>query len=98
MEAEIIALLHALNSIRTTYLHLHKVVVCSGSIKAIDSIYEGLHQTFPLLAPNFNISNLLENSVCINFVPPELNEEAQALAKNGTTIPFISCRWVVDDN
>ena len=98
IEAEIIALLHALNAIRTTHLHLHKVVVCSASIKAIDSIYEGLHQTFPLLVPNFNISNLLENSVCINFVPSDLNEEAQTLANNGATIPFTSCRWAVDVN
>lgn len=53
LEAEIFGVLHVLHIIRTTHLRMHSVVVCSGSIKAIDSIYEGLDRTFPLLARNF---------------------------------------------
>ncbi|WOH03993.1 hypothetical protein DCAR_0623398 [Daucus carota subsp. sativus] len=98
LEAEISALLHVFNVIRTSHLHMHKLVVCSDSILAIDSIYEGLEKTFPLLAPNYNINSLLQNSVTINLVPSVINVEAETLAKNGASKTFISCRWALEQD
>lgn len=91
LESEVMALLHILSVINSSCIRTLRTVVCSDSAEAINSIYNGLATTFPLLIPNFSINHLLNNGTNIHFVPSELNDNADCLAKSGLNRE----RWAV---
>ncbi|WOH00218.1 hypothetical protein DCAR_0519576 [Daucus carota subsp. sativus] len=82
-EAEVLALIHILNKLRSICSPNDKVVICTDSTVAINAFSQGLKVDFPLLIPDFDVQKLLDNSVCLNFIPSELNDEADHLAKGG---------------
>ena len=60
---------------------------------AINAFSEGLEHSFPLLVPDYNIKDLLQNDVCFNFVPLILNGEVDKLAKDGINRHNICYHW-----
>lgn len=92
-DAEIEAILHVLSILRTTKRFNHKAVICTDSTIAINAIYEGLEISFPLLIPDFDIKEMLHGSVCIQFVPSALNDEADQLAKDGVNRSSLRAYW-----
>lgn len=64
---------------------------------AINAIYAGLKSTFPLLNPDFDVHTLLQSSVCINYVPSEINVEADQLAKKGVDRHHMRSYWAREE-
>lgn len=93
LEAEVMAILHVLNYIQSSKLVNKRVVVCSDSTGAINAIYRGLSDSFPLLQPDFDILQLLAGLVSIQFVPSTFNHSADQLAKDGLNRPNFHCYW-----
>ena len=85
LEAEIEAVLYVLDFVQHNKLHNRKVVVCTDSMLALNSIYKGLGIDFPLLAPKYDLDSMLHGSVMIRFIPRELNDNADQLAKSGAS-------------
>ncbi|WOH12510.1 hypothetical protein DCAR_0832014 [Daucus carota subsp. sativus] len=92
-EAEIEAILHVLSVFRSNPCLMHNSVICSDSVVAINAISAGLEYSFPLLVPDFSINEIFQNSVCLNFVPSDLNDEADQLAKDGLNRDQFSAFW-----
>ena len=65
----------------------------SDSVTAMNAIYEGLDRSFPLLCPDFDIQSLLHACVTLNFVPSQLNVEADSLAQNGVNKSGLCSYW-----
>lgn len=59
----------------------------------MNAFNKGLHVDFPLLDPGFSFEHLLNSSIFIQFVPRELNENADSLAKKGLGRPIMSAHW-----
>ena len=94
-EAEIEAILHVIKCIKChNILSLNRsMVICSDSTKAINAFYEGLHVSFPLLVPNFDLQNILQHSICLSYVPSIINDAADSLARDGANRPTFSYFW-----
>lgn len=87
LEAEILAIIHALKFINDWQPSNHQVLICSDSIGAINAIYKGLDFSFPLLKPSFDLNHVLHRYACIQYVPSILNDDADRLAKDGLNRP-----------
>ncbi|WOG86222.1 hypothetical protein DCAR_0205423 [Daucus carota subsp. sativus] len=97
LEAEVEAILHALITVKLLSLKHLKVVVCSDSASAINIIYEGVGRTFPLLESGFDYQTMLHDSVCLNYVPSIINDEADLLAKQGINKTHFFNHWANRD-
>lgn len=93
IEAEISAILHVMHHLLLWQSFNKNVVVCSDSVGAINAIYEGLDINFPLLVPNFEVASLLRKNVTIQYVPSDLNDNADKLARDGIRKPGLNCFW-----
>ena len=87
LEAEISAILHVINYFSAWAPSFGRVVICSDSTGAINSIYQGLHNSFPFLVPDFDLNAILDNIAVIQFVPSSINDSADKLAKDGLNRP-----------
>lgn len=83
LEAEVESILHMLRILYAAKDMQQKVVICSDSTLAINSLHEGLEKTFPLLVPHFDVHSLLRSLVSLNYFPSDINEDADELAKKG---------------
>lgn len=92
-ETEVAAVIFMLRALLLKNLNTKRVVVCTDSTVAINAIYGGLQHSFPHMIPDFDIDSLLNTSVCIKFVPGEINELADQLAVNGLGRKEFFCKW-----
>ena len=82
-EADIEAILYVMNEILLHNLCMQKVVICSDSIMAINSIYKGLSIDFPMVVQDFDTSALFNGHVSLKHIPGTLYINADQLAKKG---------------
>lgn len=70
------AVIFILRALCSKNLNTKHVVVCTNSTIALNALYGGLQYHFPHMIPEFDVDTLLSTSVCIKFVPSELNNLA----------------------
>lgn len=91
--SEIKGILFVIKCLILRYLVHKRTVICSDSVQAVNTINKGLHHEFPLLIPKFQFQHLINYKIFVHFVPRQLNENADSLAKKGVSRPFMAARW-----
>lgn len=92
-EAELQAVIFVLKQLKEKQLDKVQVVIRTDSCMIINACYDGIQNHFPLLIPDFDISQSLNSSVSIQFVPGELNDAADRFAKDGVNRVDIFQSW-----
>lgn len=89
LDAEIEAIIYVLRLALNGNLELRPIVICSDSREAIEIIYKGLRFYSPVHGPLVDLSEWLNSKVFINYVPRDLNVDADQLARIGINKPSI---------
>lgn len=92
-EAELSAVISVLHFLLEKNLHRSHVVICTDSSKVINALYNGLSNYFPLLVPNFDVEALLNGMVSVQYVPGDINDIADQLARDGINRPSLFSYW-----
>ena len=83
LHSEVEAIRYILELVSRGIIYKKPIVICSSSVKAVGMVNNGLIQCNGLLMENMNLAGFLNNGVFVQFVPPELNEDAGSLAIDG---------------
>lgn len=98
LEAECEAILYVANLCLLNKVSAKRIVICSDSSNAIEAVRTGLRMYMPLKGIPKDLYKLLGHQIFLNYVPRELNEEANVLAKAGVNrSPFYSY-WACKPN
>lgn len=90
---EIEAIVHVLRLVLERKIANQSIVICSDSTTVIEEISMGLKQNMPVAGPLHNLANMLGSVVHLNFVPRDLNANADSLAKCGINRPRLVTYW-----
>lgn len=93
VQAETEAILHVLSIVSKMNISKGRVVICSDSTEAISVTSKGLEAHLSDKIPPQEVKSLLESYVYLQFVPRELNEDADSLAKDGLKRGFLAQHW-----
>lgn len=66
-----------------------KMVICSDSREAINLCKLGYIKGFPILVQNRSVISIFRDHIQLEFVPRELNSNADSLATNGICKQFL---------
>lgn len=83
LESEVEAIIFVINWMLSLKMLFRRLVICSDSSVAVNSLNEGISIKFPVRALNFFHQGLINSSIFVQFVPRYLNEQADELAKKG---------------
>lgn len=94
-EAEIEAILHVVGILISQRFPSNnfKIAICSDSVVAIEEVRMGLRKYVPLNGLIQNLSSLLGSLFTLHYVPREINENADSLAKAGLGRNALSSIW-----
>lgn len=92
LETEIEAIRHMVNIIGMPRFSNSKVVICSDSIQAINIVREGSLNNVKIKVGILNIDTMMHRYI-LNYVPRELNETADSLARAGQFKDSTSTYW-----
>lgn len=90
---EIDAILFVLQSLMSRNLLKLRTVICSDSAQAVNAFNRGLSVEFPHMDFNLRFEHVINISIFIHYVPRNLNDNADSLAKKGITRPYMSSLW-----
>lgn len=93
LEAEIEAILHVVNLVIEKKFQNGKMVICSDSTEALAQIRNGLPFYSPIHGQISNLKSMVNNNFFLDFVSRDLNENADSLAKHGTSKAQFSYFW-----
>ncbi|WOH03522.1 hypothetical protein DCAR_0622921 [Daucus carota subsp. sativus] len=83
LQVETEGILQMLRWIFSLGLSKNRVLICTDSTESINIFNKGYAKVFPLRECNLDFQHLIGFNIFIQFVPSEINEEADLLAKNG---------------
>ena len=92
-EAEVFGLIYILRKIISKNFHSKRVLICSDSTVVVNAFNSGFDMAYPLLIPNFSFQSFINTSIFIQFVPRNLNDTADLLAKKGIGRPNTVVYW-----
>lgn len=93
-EAELLAILHVTGLWMDGLISPKKMIICSDSREAINLCKTGYLNGFPILVRNRNIKSIIGDFIQIEYVPSDLNYEADSLATNGINRQSLQSVWV----
>lgn len=82
-DTEVEAILFLINWMINLNLDFKRAVICSDSSVVVNAFNEGISVKFPVQALDFSHQMKINSSIFIQFVPRNLNERADELAKKG---------------
>ena len=63
------------------------------SVIAVNAFNKGLLSDFPMFYQDFSSQHLIQETLFIHYVPREINENADLLAKSGIARPTVNTSW-----
>lgn len=93
-EAELKAILHLVELWLKGCFISKKLVICSDSREAINLCKVGFFKGFPILVQNREVISIFRDHISLDYVPRELNSDADNLASNGLCKQALHSVWI----
>lgn len=93
IESELGAIINVAEKLSKKRWANKRILICTDSMEALDLIKLRSYLCLQLLKEGANLSDLFNSNVTLNYVPRDLNEEADSLAKSGLSRPSLVNYW-----
>lgn len=93
LEAEIEAILHVIRMIVANKFRDSRIVICSDSTEALSQVRNGFPLYFSSVGWPRNLTTLINKRFHLDFVPRDINEVADSLAKSRLNKSHFFSKW-----